>query len=432
VEANAAKPDELKIQPSQVRVGVHVRIPLSWMDHPFLTSSFVVTTEEQVKEILALGIDVFADPRKSRQQPLPLPAVVAAPDPAQEAELAVLRERREAQLLVKSQRLKAMAAMREKLDAVQKHFISASEQTGNAFQQLGSRPEESIRVIQGVAQESTAALLADPDSAIILIADKARSQGEVAHALSVMTLSLLLAKQLNLGEKAIQIIGMGALLHDIGKAGINHSILRNPARNRFEEAVYQSHCKLGFEELQRCGVAMPQGVLDAVLHHHEREDGQGFPGLKRPGDIPLSARIVGIANRFDDLTNPLDVRAAVSPFEALGLMWTREKAAFDDSLLQMFVRTMGIYPPGTLVQTSDGRVGVVVAAAPPSARLCPQVLVYDAQTPRREAIILDLADPDTARQVKIEKALRTQDRPEDEVDYLLPRRKMSWFRASNP
>jgi hypothetical protein len=92
---------------------------------------------------------------------------------------------------------------------------------------------------------------------------------------------------------------------------------------------------------------------------------------------------------------------------------------------------MGIYPPGTLVQLSDGRTGVVVAAAPQRARLCPQVLMYDPDTPRREAIILDLAEPELAQELKIEKALRTQDRSEDELDYLLPRRKVSWFRGSN-
>jgi hypothetical protein len=121
-------------------------------------------------------------------------------------------------------------------------------------------------------------------------------------------------------------------------------------------------------------------------------------------------------------------------------MWTRERAAFNEPLLQHFIRAMGIYPPGLLVQLSDGRSGVVVAAAPESARLCPQVLVYDPGTPRRQAIIVDLAAPAAnadapadaggiAPPLKIEKALRMQDRSEDELDYLLPRRQLSWFKG---
>jgi hypothetical protein len=95
---------------------------------------------------------------------------------------------------------------------------------------------------------------------------------------------------------------------------------------------------------------------------------------------------------------------------------------------------MGIYPPGTLVQLSDGRIGVVIAAAPETARLCPQVLVYDAATPRREAIIVDLASASASAgqpaPLKIDKALRMQERSDAELDYLLPRRKVSWFRAT--
>ncbi|HSW04358.1 HD-GYP domain-containing protein [Aquabacterium sp.] len=424
------KPGELPIQASQVRVGLHVRLPLSWLDHPFLSSSFLVTTEDQVREILALGVEVYCDPKRSKVMPAPL-ASAAAVDPAHELELTLVRQRQEAQRQAKAVRVKVMADMRAKLDVVQKQYMSAAEQTANAFKLMGARPAECVGVMREVAAESARSLLADPDSAIILIADKAKSQGEVAHALSVMTLSLLLAKQLQLPEAEIQLVGMAALMHDIGHSGVNPSILRNPARNRHEEAVFQTHARLGFDQLAAVGAAVPQGVAEAALHHHERDDGKGFPSGLKGAAIPRLARIVGIANRFDNLANPVDPRTAVSPFEALGVMWAREKTAFEEVLLQTFIRTMGIYPPGTLVQLSDGRSGVVVATAPPSARLCPQVLIYDPDTPRREALILDLADPETAQQLKVLKAVRMQERSEDELDYLLPRRKMSWYRGNS-
>lgn len=152
----------------------------------------------------------------------------------------------------------------------------------------------------------------------------------MVHALSVMTLSLLLAKQLALDEATLRAIGIAALLHDIGKSSINPSILRNPARNRFEEAIYQSHGKLGAEELRRLGVAVPPAVFEVMLHHHERRDGKGFPGLGPPAELGMPARIVAITNRFDNLANPVDPKTALSPFEALGLMWSREQGAIDD------------------------------------------------------------------------------------------------------
>ncbi|WP_284614468.1 HD-GYP domain-containing protein [Aquabacterium humicola] len=429
-----AKPGELAIDPSQVRVGVYVRIPLSWLDHPFLSSSFLVTTEDQVREINALGVGVFADAKRSKVMPAPPPKAAApAPDPAKELELTLLRQKQEAQRAAKAQRAKVMADMRARLDLVQKQYMSAAEQTAGAFKQLDARPAESMGAMRTVANESAHSLLADPSSAIILIADKAKSQGEVAHALSVMTLSLLLAKHLELPEAEIEQIGAAALLHDIGHHSINPSILRNPARNRHEEAAFQLHAKAGHDRLQAMaatGAAVPPGAAEVALYHHVREDGSGYPHGLKVAQMSRAAKIVAITNRFDNLANPVDPRLAVSPFEALGVMWARERGGFDETLLQQFIRTMGIYPPGTLVLLSDSRIGVVVATAPPSARLCPQVLIYDPDTPRREALILDLAEPETAQQLKVDKALRMQERSEDELDYLLPRRKMNWFRGN--
>ena len=155
--------------------------------------------------------------------------------------------------------------------------------------------------------------------------------------------------------------GIAALLHEIGS--LDQLVdLRNSARTRIEEAIYQSHCRVGYEAAQRSGRLSP-AVLDAILHHHERIDGSGYPDRLVDKEIQVAARVVAIANRFDNLANPIDPRRALSPSEALATMWSKEKAAFDTVLLQLFVRAMGVYPPGSIVQLSDGRVGAVVASA---------------------------------------------------------------------
>jgi hypothetical protein len=89
---------------------------------------------------------------------------------------------------------------------------------------------------------------------------------------------------------------------------------------------------------------------------------------------------------------------------------------------------MGVYPPGSIVLLSDGRVGAVVSSAPTDTPLSPQVLIYEPEIPRRQAIILNLA---TDTNLHIAKPLRLQERPSDELDYLLPRRKMNWFRSES-
>ncbi len=417
---------EIRIDASQLRPGVHVRLPLAWTEHQFMFNSFVITDEEQVRQIAAMHLpQLFCEVTRCKLPPLPKPAAPeeSASDPETEAENARIAALMAQQMAEKQARSLVMEALRSKLDAAQKHYSNSARSMAGVFQSFDANPTESVKQLTRVSEQSVAALLADPDSAIALIADKAQTDGNAAHALSVMTLALLLGKQARLPEEALSALGIAALLHDIGKASINPSILRNPARNKHEEAVYQTHCRIGHEKAVRAGRLAPP-ILDAILHHHERSDGKGFPDGLSNQKINVAARIVAIANRFDNLVNPVDYRRALSPSEALATLWSKEQSAFDPVLLQLFVRAMGVYPPGSIVQLSDGRIGAVVASATTDAPLSPQIMIYEPEIPRRQAIIIDLAKDSSLR---IERALRLQDRPDEELDYLLPRRKLNWF-----
>ena len=332
---------EVVVSAVQLRPGVHVRLPVPWMEHQFMFNSFVIADEDQVRQIAALNLpQIFCDLASCKVPPLPLPKVVVPPDPATQAELEQLAALKAKQMAEKLERAKVMGELRGRLDAAQKHYVGAAKTVGNAFKSFDQNPAESVIQISQVSAQSTASLLADPDSAIVLIAEKAQADGNAAHSLSVMTLSLLLGKQARLPAEALRSLGIAALLHDIGKSGINSSILRNTSRNKHEEALYQTHCRAGYESALRAGQLTPP-MLDAILHHHERMDGKGFPDGLSGKAIHVASRIVGIANRFDNLSNPIDPRRALSPAEALATMWTKEQSAFDPVLLQLFVRAMG-------------------------------------------------------------------------------------------
>jgi len=415
---------EIPVEASQLRPGVHVRLPIPWMDHHFMFNSFVIENEEQARQIAAMQLPkLYCDVTRCKIPPLPKPLTPVAADPARAVEEARLASLRAVQMVEKLERTKVMSELRGRLDTAQKHYFGAAKAVGSAINSFDANPGESVRQVTLVSEQSTTALLADPDSAIVLIAEKAQADGHAAHSLSVMTLALLLGKQALLPEEALHALGISALLHDIGKLAISSSILRNSARNKHEEAVYQTHSRIGYESTMRSR-RLSQPVLDAILHHHERMDGNGFPDRLAPKDIHIAARMIAIANRFDNLVNPIDYRRALSPSEALATMWTKEQSAFDTVLLQLFVRAMGVYPPGSIVQLTDGRVGAVVASAMTESPLSPQVMIYEPEVPRRQAIIIDLAKDNS---LKIDHPLRLQGRPEEELDYLLPRRKLNWF-----
>lgn len=427
------KSSEIRIDASQLRPGVHVRLPMSWLEHDFLFNSFIITDEEQARRIAAMNLPhLFCDIERSKVPPLPLPKPEPPADPvdtaattetsSKEDEYKQLAALKAQQLAEKMERAKVMTTLRKRLDKAQNHYLTSARSISGALKSFQASPHETIADCSEISERSVTALLADPDSAIVLITEKGHSDGHAAHALSVMTLSLLLGKRAELPEEALHMIGIGALLHDIGKLTFHASILRSVKRNKFEEEVYRTHCRVGQELAARAGTLAP-AVLDVILHHHERIDGSGFPDRLKSEEISLAARMVAIANRFDNLTNPLDSRFSVSPSEALSLMWAKEKIFYDNTLLQLFIRAMGVYPPGSIVQLSNGRIGAVVASAPVESPLSPQVMLYDREVPRSQAVIIDLVkDAD----IKIDKPLRLNDRTDEELDYLLPRRRMSW------
>lgn len=421
------KEGEVCVDVSQLRPGMHVRLPVQWMEHQFMFNSFVITDHDQIQQIQAMNLPkLFCDITRCKMPPLPKQQTPESsanqPSEGEKARLAVLKAK---QIEEKMERAKVLTRIRELIDKTHNHYAAAAKFVGNAIKSFDSNPMESIQQVNLVSEKSTALLMEDVDSAIVLIAEKGHSDGAVAHALSVMTLSLLLGKQARLPGEALKTLGVGALLHDIGKSTINTSILRNQERNKHENAIYMTHCRIGYESALRAG-GLPQSVLDAILRHHEHYDGKGFPDKLSGDEIPISARVIAIADRFDNLVNPLDYRRAMSPSEVLSTMWVKEKKAFDPLLLQLFIRAMGVYPPGSVVQLSDERVGVVMVSASTEIPLSPQVLIYEPDMPRHHAIIIDLAK-DTS--VKIDHALRLQDRSNEELDYLLPRRKMSWFHS---
>jgi len=426
---NIAQEGEIRIKASQLRPGVHVRLPIPWMDHHFMLSSFVIANEEQARQIAAMNLpDLFCVVTRCKVPPLPEPtAPPPAPDEAKIAEDARLAILTQSHMAEKVERTKVMAELRAKLDKAQKQFVNASKAVAGALKSFDQAPKESIRQVSQVSADSATSFLADPDSAIVLISEKGHDDGPAAHALSVMTLSLLLGKQARLPEPALQTLGIGALLHDIGKNELNPSIMRNTDRNRHEEAIYATHCTVGHASVQRVG-GVSKPILEAILHHHERFDGTGFPDGIKGDAIHIAARVIAIADRFDKLTNPIDYRRAISPSEALALMWTKEKSGYDTVLLQLFVRAMGVYPPGSIVQLSDGRIGAVVTSAPTDNPLSPHVMIYEPEVPRRQAIILNLVKDVNLR---IERPLRLHERTADELDYLLPRRKMNWFHSDS-
>jgi putative nucleotidyltransferase with HDIG domain len=402
------------IDVSQLKVGMFIHLDLGWMSHPFPLSSFKLSSDEQLLILRRLGLkQVRWSPSRSElpleASPMPAPAVqapVAAAadvDPEKEQRRLALAQQREALLLCERQYGEAAAALRDLMDLVPRDPVTSRDQSAALSRALLDK------------------MLVEGDINIRLLSEGAGDRAS-AHALNVAIISMLLGRAFGLGNEDLMDLGQGALLHDVGKLELTPRFRhRDDSFTGAEVQAYQQHVAKGVVLAQKMGVGAAPLLI--IAQHHEHADGSGFPQHLNADRMSILARIVALVNRFDGLCNPLIAAKAMTPHEALSLMFAQGRSRFDATMLNAFIRMMGVYPPGSAVQLTDDRYALVVAVNS-SRPLKPRVMVHDAKVPREEALILNLEElPDLG----IRRSLKPQQLPRASMEYLSPRGRIAYF-----
>lgn len=404
------------ISPEQLCVGLYIQLDLSWWEHSFAFSNFKIKDEGQLKQLRALGLKRLRyDPARSDCDPLPLAeapveqpaAPPPPPDPQEQARQA---------------RVKQLSVLRKRLSEVDRAFVQASQRVKALNQSLRNQPEESVKQAGALVNELVTTMLGEDGVALHSINGKA-AEDAYLHSLNVTVLSMMLGRQLGLDAEASHMLGMGALLHDIGKLELPSKVLlKPPPLTRAEQQLLEMHTLYG----KRMGekLMLDDDVLRIIHEHHEHCDGSGYPQQLREASIGRLSRIVCIANHFDNLCNPVDPRTALSPHEALARMFLPQyRVRFDDVALKAFIRCMGVYPPGSLVQLEDERYALVLGMHP-TLPMKPTLIIYDPAVPKEEALIVNLeAEPKLA----IAASIRPSQLPPEALEYLNPRQQLTYY-----
>ncbi len=232
-------------------------------------------------------------------------------------------------------------------------------------------------------RETSGMLLAEiiktPDAIINLLAVKSFDDYTYAHSINVATLALTIGHAMNLSKPDLQVLGTGALLHDVGRLRLDLAVLQKKGTLTDKEFEgIREHPRLGLEILKPCADLDPR-VREIVLSHHEKFQGGGYPDGLKGKDIPLFARIVSIADVYDALTSPRPYRPPIKPYEAIRILLSNIDNQFDPEILAVFLKRVSLFPPGSMVRLSDGSVALVIRPNP-GAHLRPIVrLVQDAK-----------------------------------------------------
>ena len=408
-----------------LRVGMFVMIDGGWLAHPFPLSSFRIDCDAQVRAIRALGVKRVrwsperSDPFKPEAPVAPEPAGAAE---AAEAVTAGAAARRQALAEDEAQRQRRRR-LRDQIEAGQRcerQHAEAAKVWRDAMDRVLARPRESASQAEHLARAVIDKMLVDQDIGVRLVTGG--GDRSASHALNVGVISLLIGRSLGLADADLVDLGVGALMHDVGKLEVADRF-RHPedSFNPNELAAYRDHVAKGVAVGQRMGISA--GALRVLAQHHEHVDGTGFP-LKLAGErITLAARVVALINRYDNLCNPWSRTPPLTPHEAVSLLFAQGRNRFDPVVLNAFIRMMGVYPAGSLVQLTDDRFALVVGVNS-SRPLKPRVLVHEPAVPRHEALVLDL---ETQPNLGIRRSLPAAKLPPAAVEYLDPRPRVSYY-----
>ena len=395
-------------------IGHYVFLDLGWMQHPFPLNHFKIQSQAQIDTICGLGLTEvrYAPMQSDRHNNNNVSSVTEYSDTSVAASTLSPQEQQH-KLFLQMQRAQLLESDRR--------FNAALSIYQHITDNVGKDAQASLENAQCLISSLVTDFLQHDDIAIRLLSE---NQGEksLLHSLNVTILAMLLAKKSDLSMPQIEEIGIAALLHDIGKTLLPYRVrMFDTQFTPAERHLYESHVTLGVTLAKKMGCNTHIQLM--IAQHHEHADGSGYPSHLFDKDIPLSSQIVNLVNAYDSLCNPPNPSAAITPHEAISLIFAKMRNQFNPNTISRFVRMMGVYPPGSTVQLSDDRIAIVISIN--SLRpLKPNIIVYDAHTAVDKALIIDLAD---YPQLSIQRSIKPIQLPKAVFDYLSPRKRACYF-----
>lgn len=377
-----------RIPVQQLQIGMHLKeFCGSWMEHPFWRTGFVLKDPNDLALVLAspikevwidcrLGLDVpegLAIKYEETDAPAQILPATAPPVPPPKAHdtapvSAAQEMERAARICLESKA--AVVLMFEEV------------RMGNAVDVGGAR-----RLVEDISDS----ISRNPGAIISLARLKTVDDYTYMHSVAVCAMMVALSKQLGLDEAQTRSCGMAGLLHDLGKVAMPTEVLNKPGKlTDAEFDIMKTHPTEGFKML-KASPNVDEVALDVVLHHHEKMNGSGYPECLVGDQISLYSKMGAVCDVYDAITSNRPYKSGWDPAESLRQM-AEWKGHFDPKVFQAFVKSMGIYPVGSLVRLTSGRIGVVTEQSVKSLTMPLVKVFYSTKSDMRVVpFIMDLS-----------------------------------------
>lgn len=363
----------VKIPSSDLAMGMHVaKLDRPWLETPFLLQGFPVEKQEDLDALRTICEYVYIDVLKTHYLTPDLRTNPIAPG-------------------TPTTRYETTTSIEQEIRSANEAYQKSLAEIKNLLTQISNGADSvQAKLVKQHVRECVDSIERNPSAMMWLTRIKHADQYTAEHCVNVGVLAMTLGRHLGVNRQQLEMLGLAGVLHDVGKMKLDQDILFKKSRLTETEFNHvKQHTTLG-KELLLSDPMLPAEVISAAHSHHERMDGRGYPEGLPESLIGFYARAVSIVDAYDAITS----RRCYSPprpsAEALKILYESGGTHFDQKLVVKFIESIGIYPPGSVVEMDSGEVGVVLSADPEN-RLLPKIaLLRDANKKPVPQRVIDL------------------------------------------
>lgn len=413
-----------KLEPNSLTIGMYVaQLDRDWKDTNFPIQGFYIRSQSTIEKLSREHLYVFVDPRRydSKLGEVRLQAVKktdkkSAPQPKLSA-----RERLQP---LKPQLYEDKHETTEELPAARTSLVEAESILRECVAKLQSSGGFDVDAIEAAISPLVHSVMRNQTALAALTRMRKIDDYLYSHAISCSVWGAVVGRQLGLPPDDINLLATTCAVMDLGKTAIPLELLTKPEAPTPEEwDTLRNHVGLSLELLERNGMTNAR-VLGAVRTHHERHDGSGYPDGLAGNKIPAFGRIAGLIDSYDAMISTRPYAAALSSYQAVQKIQQASGTLFQEELVDYFIKSIGVFPVGSIVELNTGEVGVVMSQTEEN-RLKPKVMLIleEAKQPRKHLVIIDLSnqqsDPNQPLQWWITKELPSNAYGIDPQEYFL-------------
>lgn len=359
----------IKIDVADLAIGMYVcELDRPWLESPFLFQGFVLDAEENIEEVRQTCEYVYIDPEQSHESVRNDLIALAS------------RQRVASSNSALDQPEKKTGGVggidfREHLHLARKIHTRARSYIGGVHKDIRAGDlRVDVKLARSLVTDLADNIMVNPHAMMWLTHLKERSEYTLTHSINVCILALTFGRHVNMERSQLERLGLGALLHDIGKLRVPTEILDKPGKLSPEEyEVMKAHPVEGYKMLQH-DEHIPLDSLEIVHHHHERISAKGYPDGLDAGQITALTKMASIVDVYDAITSDRCYHDGMSPYKALQNIYSWTGGQFDKELVEKFMSCMGIYPVGSIVELNNGQIAIVISTTP-RTRLRPIILL---------------------------------------------------------